>query len=135
MIDGLVNGIAGGATAVLNAMKGVVDGAINGAKKLLGIASPSKVFAEIGMQTGAGMEQGVSGSAGGVRDSLESMVSPPSAGGSGAAPAASAASSSRSGATITIILNGVQGATEAIDMIREEVTRMFEGDAAQLGAT
>src|SRR6185437_10004015 len=46
LIDGLVNGIKNGATAVLNAMKGVVQGAIDGAKKLLGIASPSKVFAE-----------------------------------------------------------------------------------------
>jgi len=135
LIDGLVNGIKNGATAVLNAMKGVVQGAIDGAKKLLGIASPSKVFAEIGMQTGAGMQGGVEKSAGGVQGALESMVSPPlaSAGKGGAMPAGGGAGAKGSH-TFQIIINGVAGAEEAVQQIVESVTRILEGDTSQVGA-
>lgn len=55
VIQGLINGIKNMASSAVSAAKGVVDGAIAGAKKLLGIASPSKVFFEIGLQTVAGL--------------------------------------------------------------------------------
>ena len=70
MIEGLAQGIENGGAAVLSAMKGAVMGAVDGAKKALGIASPSKVFTEIGVQTGEGMEIGVNRSTDGVQDSL-----------------------------------------------------------------
>lgn len=138
MIEGLANGIANGGAAILSAMKGAVMGAVDGAKKLLGIASPSKVFAEIGMQTGAGMAVGVDRSSGAVQGSLESMVSPP-ASSAGAPPpvAAAPAASAGGGKTIqgnTFILNGVEGAADAEARIAALLTRIMEGDAAQLGA-
>ena len=43
-MQGLADGIVSGGSAVLSAMKGAVTGAIDAAKKALGIASPSKVF-------------------------------------------------------------------------------------------
>jgi len=138
MIEGLANGITNGGAAILSAIKGAVTGAIDSAKKLLGIASPSKVFAEIGMQTGAGMAVGVDRSTGSVQGSLEGMVSPPSPGSSPAAGAAPAASSGAGkGASIsgnTFILNGVEGAADAEARIAALLTRIMEGDAAQLGA-
>jgi hypothetical protein len=134
MIDGLVNGITGGAKAVVDAMKGVVTGAVDGAKHLLGIASPSKVFAEIGMQTGAGMSVGVDRSSVGVQDSLERMVAPPSAQPSAAAPPAPTAHAGGSMSGNTFNFYGVQGAEDALERFEDMLTRVLEGDAAQLGA-
>jgi hypothetical protein len=49
LVDGIVKGIKDGADAVLKALTGIVKDGITGAKKLLGIDSPSKVAAkEIG---------------------------------------------------------------------------------------
>jgi len=59
IIRGLISGVASMASAVVDSVKGVVGGAITGAKKLLGIASPSKVFKEIGEFTGEGLEEGM----------------------------------------------------------------------------
>ncbi len=136
MIDGLVNGIKAGGTAVFNAIKGVVTGAIDAGKKLLGIASPSAVFAEIGMNTGAGMAEGVDASAGGVKDSLEAMVSPPSASAAGAAPTPgpTAGGGGKSLSGVTFNFYGVAGAEDAESRFVESLTRVLEGDAAQLGA-
>jgi hypothetical protein len=138
MIDGLVNGIANGAKAVLDAMSGVVHGAIDGAKHLLGISSPSKVFAEIGAQTGAGMSVGVEQSTSGVQDSLEKMTAPPGAGGTAPTAAAPAAKESGKGganfAGAVFNLNGVEGAADAEARISALLTRLIEGDVAQIGA-
>ncbi len=87
IIDGLIAGITGAGGGVLTAITGIASGAVNAAKSLLGIASPSKVFAEIGMQTSAGMTEGVESGTGDVQGSLETMVAPPeAAGGAAAAP-------------------------------------------------
>lgn len=48
IIEGLVSAIAGAASRVWTAITGVVGNAIEGAKNLLGINSPSKVFMAIG---------------------------------------------------------------------------------------
>jgi TP901 family phage tail tape measure protein len=59
MVSSLAGAIAGAAGAVVGAIKGVVGGAINAAKSLLGIASPSKVFLQIGNYVGEGFTQGL----------------------------------------------------------------------------
>lgn len=59
MIRGLINGIGSMATAVVDSISGVVSGAINGAKKLLGIKSPSRVFFGMGEDTDQGFIDGV----------------------------------------------------------------------------
>lgn len=66
IIQGLVNGITGAAGRVIDAIGGVVNDAIGWAKGLLGIASPSKVFKEIGDFTMQGMEEGINGGLNGV---------------------------------------------------------------------
>lgn len=59
MIQGLINGIGSMASALVRKAKGVINGAIDGAKKLLGIKSPSRVFMKIGRFTGEGMSIGM----------------------------------------------------------------------------
>lgn len=75
IIQGLVNGITGAARSVINAIGGVVNDAIGWAKGLLGIASPSKVFAEIGDFTMQGMEEGINGGLKGVLKTVKNAAS------------------------------------------------------------
>lgn len=72
IIQGLVNGITGSASSVINAIGGVVNNAIDWAKGLLGIHSPSKVFAEIGDFTMQGMEEGINSGLKGVLRTVKS---------------------------------------------------------------
>ena len=58
--DGIAKGIQNGVTAITNAAKGAAQSALDAAMKLLGIASPSKVFADqVGYQMSAGMAAGI----------------------------------------------------------------------------
>lgn len=59
LIRGMINGIKNLAGSLVSAAKDVVGSAIDGAKSLLGIHSPSKVFFEIGQQTGQGLVNGL----------------------------------------------------------------------------
>lgn len=59
MIQGLINGIKGMAGSVTGAIKNVVSGAISSAKAVLGIKSPSRVFRQIGDDTGQGLILGL----------------------------------------------------------------------------
>jgi hypothetical protein len=126
MLAGLAAGITNAGPAVLEALKGVVSGAIDSAKKLLGIASPSKVFAEIGAFTAEGMSQGVEASTGDVQGSLENMVAPPAAA-SGGGSKESAGGGNFAGAVFNFY--GVEGAEDALDRF----LRVIEGDVAQAG--
>lgn len=135
MIAGLVNGIKEGGAAILSAVTGAMTGAVGAAKKALGIASPSKVFAEIGLQTGAGMAAGVDSSAGNVQGSLEDMVSPPAVTGGKASPAASSAgpAGGSSGGAYTFNLYGVEGADDAVSRIKAVLIEIVEGSVSQFG--
>lgn len=59
IIQGMVDGVTGAAGALIDAVGGAVSGAIDWAKGLLGIASPSKVFREIGQFSIQGAALGV----------------------------------------------------------------------------
>lgn len=59
IIQGMVNGVTGAAQGLIDAVGGAVGDAIDWAKGLLGIASPSKVFREIGQFTMQGAALGV----------------------------------------------------------------------------
>lgn len=87
LIQGLVRGIQAGAGAVFSAISGVVTGAIDWAKELLGIASPSKVFMEIGAFTGQGFVAGIESQARKVQASVNAMIpGAPDADAAGGAP-------------------------------------------------
>lgn len=61
IVNGLVGGVKNAATNLVNAVKGVVNNALTAAKNLLGIKSPSSLFALVGQQMMAGMAQGIRG--------------------------------------------------------------------------
>lgn len=66
-MDSMVGAITGAAGRLGTAAKNVVGNIINSAKSALGIASPSRVFLEIGGHTVDGMAQGLLGNAHKVR--------------------------------------------------------------------
>jgi tape measure domain-containing protein len=59
IVSGLISGIGDMGGRAASAIRGVVDGAIDSAKRRLGINSPSKVFMQIGEQTTEGLLQGL----------------------------------------------------------------------------
>jgi len=160
MITGLANGITNAAGAVLGAITGVVGGAIDSAKSLLEINSPSKVFAEIGGSTGEGLVLGVERATSDVQDAFATMVEPPDVPasaleaqdtpwgasapiGRGSGPRVS--DSGPSGATAakgggkavdlsgaTFQFYGVKDAEHAAELLEEAFTKILEGNAASI---
>lgn len=59
IIEGMIKGIGAGAMRVVNKVKGLAGDALNAAKDFLGINSPSRKFAEIGMGIDEGMAKGI----------------------------------------------------------------------------
>jgi len=114
---------------VLAAITGVVGGAISAAKKLLHISSPSRVFAEMGEQTGAGFSAGVDKSAGDAQDAMANMVAPPDVSGAGGKGGGKSIDLSGS----TFVFHGVKDAEDAQRSFAEFFTRVIEGDVTQLG--
>lgn len=70
LIQGLIDGIASMGQAVLDTIGGIVGGAIDWAKGLLGIGSPSKLFRQFGDWTMQGLALGIEDGAG---DALGAM--------------------------------------------------------------
>jgi tape measure domain-containing protein len=73
IIEGLMSGIKSVAGNILGAVTGPIKDAISGAKGLLGIKSPSRVFMKIGNQVGEGLTIGVDQQAADIVDSMKSM--------------------------------------------------------------
>jgi len=73
IVNGLIDGVKSMGKALIKAAKGVVQGAIDGAKKLLGINSPSTVFASMGVNTGKGFVVGLKAIAGKVANASEDL--------------------------------------------------------------
>jgi peptidoglycan hydrolase CwlO-like protein len=111
MIQSLAAGIMGSAGAVLSAITGAVGGAIDAAKSMLGIASPSRVFASIGQNTAAGMAVGVDQGAPEAEGAMETLVAPPTTG-PVAAKAAAKGALGQGGGKVVYIEKLVLGAKE-----------------------
>jgi hypothetical protein len=130
IVNGLVGGITGGASKVVDAIKNVAQNAINAAKETLSIHSPSKVFEEIGAYTGEGMAIGVQSSVPEVQGAMKDLASPDAA----AASAGGSSSGSVSVSGNTFVFQGVAGMDDAESRFAQLFTRLLEGDVAQLGA-
>jgi len=74
LIQGLINGISSMAGAVIDAIGGVVGGAVDWAKSLLGIGSPSKLFRQFGDWTMQGLALGIEDGAGDALGAMGSVV-------------------------------------------------------------
>jgi phage-related protein len=73
ILTGLITGITNKVSAVVNAVKNAVSSVINGAKSILGIKSPSKVFASIGKNVVLGMAEGIDNTKAVLGSSITSM--------------------------------------------------------------
>lgn len=124
--EGIVNGLKTGAAWVMDTVKGLGDSVIKSFKETLGIASPSRVFTDLGLQIPAGVERGIEKGTSGAQDAAGGMV--------GAAGAAG----SRGGPSIEIGSIVIQtNATDAGGIARDievELRRVLEGVGFALGA-
>lgn len=75
IIDGIKNGILSAAGRIADAAREAASAALNGAKKFLGISSPSKVFREdVGEMIPAGMAEGIEDGEDLVARSMDRMI-------------------------------------------------------------
>lgn len=73
IVEGMVNGIGQGITAVVDAAKRLASNALQAAKDFLGIHSPSREFYKIGAFVTAGFRDGIDGTKSQVQSSFESL--------------------------------------------------------------
>ena len=74
LIQGFIDGIASMGQSVLDTVGGIASGAINTVKGWLGIASPSKVFRQIGGYTMEGLAIGLSDGAKSARRAMDTAM-------------------------------------------------------------
>lgn len=122
IIEGIAQGIRDGAKAVHDALIQFLKNTLPAwAIQLLGIASPSKVFAEIGTQIPAGLAAGIMGNAGVVYDALQRVTNGSSA--SMARNAAGVGLAASYDMRDTINVYGNQGVAQQINEARRMATR------------
>lgn len=120
IIDGIKGGISRGVGALVDAVRNAAQQALDAAKSLLGINSPSKVFAaEVGKQIPAGIAAGILGNAGLVEGALSSLSAGAVARGAYGAQALAQAPS-KPGKSITIQVDA-RGSNLSSGQIRAEV--------------
>lgn len=73
IIGGLLKGIGNGIGSVIEAAKNIGESLLDGIKGTLGIASPSKEFAKVGMYSDEGLVQGLKQYSGIVNDAAEDV--------------------------------------------------------------
>lgn len=106
MMRGLVNGITASAGFIHSAVSSVVSGVVGGAKSLLGIHSPSTVFAEIGGNMGEGLAVGVESKTERVKTAVKKMAD----------------------ATIKELNDAAQNFTQAAGISPEQANRKVQAD-------
>lgn len=74
IVEGIKNGIANAWESLKSWFSGLFDGLIGTAKDILGIHSPSRVFAEIGQNTVAGFDEGMETFGEGAENSVKSAI-------------------------------------------------------------
>lgn len=79
LVQGLIDGIMGGAAGVISAVTDLAGSAVSAAKSALGIASPSKVFKAIAGDTTDGMTGGLEDGKDAVSAAMTAMVDPSAA--------------------------------------------------------
>jgi len=132
IIAGLIQGITGGAAALWEGLKSTVGGAVNKVRDFLGIRSPSRVFAELGGFTAAGLAMGIAHGTPAVVSTAQNMAQQVSAVG---APSLGAGAVGMSGAAggagavsigqVTIVIDGASGDPAAIaQAVQAELRKM-----------
>jgi len=132
IIMGIANGVQRAAGALVNAVSGVLNSALGGAKALLGISSPSVVFAElVGAPISQGIAAGIHGDSHLIDNALGVVTKPYTLSG-GSAFSGGGSPGAMGGQGATIVVNVAQGGTyyglggkeQAARDIRDELLRM-----------
>lgn len=132
MMNGLLSGITSGVGAVVAAVKKLANSIKTTITSALGIASPSKVFLEYGLNTTGGMAEGIEQGAPDVADAVSNMVSLPDADSPTLPPAQGSAPSTPANVTINVYAPSGDG-NDIADEIRRVVTDLFEGVSISMG--
>lgn len=75
IISGIVSGLRAAGSAIANMLTSLAKSALNSAKRLLGIASPSKVFRDqIGKNIALGMAEGIEDNVSAVTDAMDDIA-------------------------------------------------------------
>ena len=75
IVEGIWEGISGAADWLLGEVTGFFDDIVGGVKDFLGIASPSKVFADMGENMALGLGEGFAGEMRGVQRQIDRSMS------------------------------------------------------------
>ena len=128
IIDGIVNGLKNGADLLMSSMRDLGNGAIDSFKSVLGIHSPSRVFAEAGVNIAQGVSQGVDDGSAQANASIEHLVRVPETTGKSSGVGGG-------GNTFNITVHSAGGDGESVARtVREEITKLLEGMAVGMGA-
>lgn len=126
MITSLANALSPG--AIVNKMRQVIGDVIGFAKRLLGIASPSKVFAGIGRNTAAGLALGLGDGLPDVRKAATAMANAVTASGTPdplTTPGYAFAGAGNTGINLTINLHSLKPSYEVARDIADAVEDVF----------
>jgi len=118
-VMGLVNGIKNGTGMVIEAVTALGSSAIGGLKKVLGIASPSKVMMQLGGHTATGFTEGLDNAGPQVQAAAGAMAGGAIAGAGGAASAPAASGGGGGGSNINVVIN-VDGGGKSWQEVTEE---------------
>lgn len=141
LIDGLKNGITAGVDKVVAAAKKLGDAIPAEIKKVLGIASPSKVMMRFGGYTAEGLARGMDGGSDKVSGSAADLGDAVVSGATSPVAAASPSISSRQSVTVNVNVSAQPGATrqdgEALasglaPQLRRELERLLSGYGMEL---
>jgi hypothetical protein len=128
IVQGLIDGLRSGASAVATTVMGLADVVRGTFADALDIRSPSRVFAELGRNVSEGLTLGIEAGAPAASSAAAGLVEVPSAGASGAG----------AGRSITIgelhIHSGSDDPREHARSFADELAALFEGAAVTMGA-
>lgn len=135
-VSGLVNGITSGAGFVVDAVKGLADGAKNTFKSVLGIHSPSTVMAQMGNYAGQGVAVGLNAAVPDVHGAASDLGGA-AVGGASKGMSSGGAAGSSGGLSITVEAGAIviQGGADksVLDLTEEAISMLFERVALAQG--
>ena len=127
VIDGLIAGMTSGRDAIVEAVRGLANSAANTFRETLGIASPSRVFADYGLNIAEGVTEGIGAGGGGVEGAVGGLVDVPSGGAVGGATSITLGD---------VVINAGESSNprELAQAFRDELASLLEGVSIEMGA-
>lgn len=142
IVNGLVSGVKSAGKWLLDTVGKLGTDALKAIREKLGIASPSKEFARLGIEIPRGLEAGIERGAPDARAAVANVVEAPAAPARAAAsPSSPAAARAGGPTTVTINLGGITipvaerpDAESVVAELERRLADILEGVAIQLGA-